>query len=153
MNKLIKKCPNCGASVEHYYNHKCPYCRTNLHLVDETIKKINNCDIKIDKVYVERYPLTNDYILTILGWSTPKFHYLEEFNNNGFIISGADVGNRVGYKIRLPIEFFYKNDNYEQLLSYIEHSIPKQLADTYNANKIFQEVLHFLHNPHDYESI
>ena len=42
MNDILRKCPNCGASIEHNYNHKCPYCRTSLHMTDEKIRELNN---------------------------------------------------------------------------------------------------------------
>lgn len=140
-SKIVKKCPNCGASIEHNYNHKCPYCRTDLYMTDEEIKKINNCDIKVDKVDIERNPLRLGFIVTIYGWSTPKFHYLEEFNDNNFIVSGSEIGKRLGYRMEIPMEILYKD--FEKLPEYICSCIPLQLCNGYNEDKILSECMNF----------
>ena len=145
-NKLVKKCPNCGASIEHNYNHKCPYCRTNLHMTDEEIKKINNCDIRIDRVDIERNPLRHGFIITIYGWSTPKFHYLEEINNDNFVVSGSDIGKRIGYRMEVPMEVIYSTHfNFDQIIKFIDNSIPPELYNSYNKQYILQQCIDYFH--------
>lgn len=143
-NKLSKKCPNCGAEIEHNYNHKCPYCRTYLHITDDKIKKINNCDIRVDKIEVEGNPIRYGYIVTIRGFSTPKLHYLEEFNDNSYILSGDDIAVPIGYKIEVPMEIIY--NDFEKLAEYIYNSIPPQLCNGYNEDKILSECLNYFCN-------
>ena len=144
MNSVLKKCPNCGANIEHNYNHKCPYCRTALHVTNEQIKTINNCDIKIDRVEIERNPIANGFLVTVRGWSTPKFHYLEELNDNNFVVSGNDVGVPIGYRMEIPAEILY--DNFIKLPEYIYSCIPPQLCNGYNEDKIVSECLDFFLN-------
>lgn len=140
-NKLLRNCPNCGAAIEHNYNHKCPYCRTYLHITDDRIKKINNCDIKVERVDIERNPIMHGYMITVRGFSTPKYHYLEEFNDDNYIISGNDIGIPIGYRIEVPMKIIY--DNPEELLKYIHSCIPPQLCNGYNEDKILQECFNF----------
>lgn len=140
-NEIVRKCPSCGASIEHNYNHKCPYCRTYLHITDDNIKKINNCDIKVDRVDIERNPLRHGFIIKVIGWSIPKFHYLEEINNDSFVVSGNDMGKRIGYAMEVPMEILY--NNFEKLPEYIYSCIPPQLCNGYNEDKILSECLNY----------
>lgn len=34
-------CPNCGAPIEHKYNHQCPYCKTMLDMRVRETKELN----------------------------------------------------------------------------------------------------------------
>ena len=45
-------------------NHKCPYCRTSLHMTDEKIRELNNCSIKVDRIEIEKQMLEDNLILT-----------------------------------------------------------------------------------------
>ena len=137
MNNILKKCPNCGNPIEHNYNHKCPYCRTYLHITDDEIKKINNCEYKVENVYLERNPIRYSFILTIIGWTTPKFYNYEEMEKDAFVVSGEDIMKRVGYRIELPMELIMKSDDRE-LVNYILGSIPPEFCNGYNEDKILQ---------------
>lgn len=35
----MKRCPNCGAPIQHYYNYHCEYCGTFLKNTEEEIKQ------------------------------------------------------------------------------------------------------------------
>ena len=36
-----RKCKNCGAPIEHLYNHKCPYCHSFIDFNIEKTEEIN----------------------------------------------------------------------------------------------------------------
>lgn len=128
-NNLVRKCPNCGASIEHNYNHKCPYCRTSLHMTNEKIRELNNCSIKVDRVEIERQMLEHNLVLTIMGWSIPKMHYYEE-GIDTMIVSGDDVGRRVGYRIAIPYEMFFREESPNQLIDYVIRSLPPAFEES-----------------------
>ena len=141
MNKMLKKCPNCGANIEHNYNHKCPYCRTYLHMTDEQIKTIKNCDIRVDKINIDIDHITYSYIVKVYCWSTPKAFYIEEFNENKYVISGDDIGKRLCFMFRLSIESVYCD--IDHLPEIIYHSIPETVLNGYNEEKIINECMEF----------
>lgn len=143
MNGKRTNCPNCGAPIEYYYNYKCKYCGTYLHNTDEELKKINNCDYRIDDVYIERNPLRMSFILTIVGYTTPKMHYFEEGIDDSYIISGKEIFKKVGYKIEIPIDLIYERDD-RKFIDYILNSIPSELCNGYNENKILSKCYEFL---------
>lgn len=123
MSNKIKKCPHCGHVIEHFYNHKCPYCRQMLYVTDDTIKEFNNCDLKIKDVILERSHLRADYIIIIYAYSYPKVQWFEEETEYGFITSSNDVGKLVGYSMSVPMELLY-NHNLNEFIDFIERSIP-----------------------------
>lgn len=137
----IKKCPNCGASIQHNYNHKCSYCGTQLNMTNDEIKKLENCDIRIEDIDIERNPIRYGFIVTVRGWSTPKFHYLEEFTDNGYIVSGSDIGKRIGYRFEVPMEMIYNEAIH--LPEFIYNSIPPQMLNGYNEEKIMDKCMEY----------
>lgn len=145
-NNLVRKCPNCGASIEHNYNHKCPYCRTSLHMTDEKIRELNNCTIKVKNVYIEKNIVRNNFIITITGISVPKVQWYEE-GIESIVVSGDDIGKRVGYRFEIPYEMFYKSTP-DELIRFIIESLPPvfeesegyiidSLLDKYYLRKFF----------------
>ena len=84
------------------------------------------------------------YMITVRGFSTPKYHYLEEFNDDNYIISGNDIGIPVGYRIEVPMEIIY--NEFEHLPEYIYSCIPPQLCNGYNEGVIMNECLDFFLN-------
>ena len=116
-------------------------------MTDETIKKINNCDYRIDDVDIEKNPLEWGYILTVRGWTTPKMHFYEENNNDAFIISGDDIPKRVGYKISLPQELLF-HGNLERVIDFVLNSMTPDLCNGYNENKIIDKVYNFFMRRH-----
>jgi Zn-finger nucleic acid-binding protein len=137
MNEVLKKCPNCGADIIHNYNHRCPYCRTYLHMTDDEIKKINNCEYKVENVYLDRNPIRHSFILTITGWTTPKFYNYEEMQENTFIVSGNDINKKVAYRVEIPMELIMRLDDRE-IVDYVLRSMPPEFCNGYNEDKILQ---------------
>ena len=126
MGSKQTNCPNCGAPVKHYYNYCCEYCGTFLHNTDEEIKNLNNVEVTIDRVDIERSPLRHSVIITLTGISTPKLQWYEE-GIQEIIISGDTLGKRVGYRIEIPLEEFYegnKHNSLEVLWKYVIDRLP-----------------------------
>jgi len=129
MNDIAKKCPNCGASIEHNYNHKCPYCRTSLHMTDEKIRKLNNCKIKVKDVYIERELFRHELVITIVGISIPKMQWFEE-GIDSIVVSGDDIGKRIGYRIAVPLEEFYHEATPNKIIERIIRSLPPAFEES-----------------------
>ena len=148
MDKIIKKCPNCGAAIEHNYNHKCPYCRSYLHITDEEIKKLNNVDIRIKDVEIERSPIRRTILITLRGMSIPKTHWYEEGNTDigEIVISGSDNWKQIGYRIEIPIEDFYESyysGHFENILEKVEASLPPVFRE--NIYLVYDKILEKLY--------
>lgn len=135
----VKKCPHCGAVIEHNYNHKCPYCRNYLHITDEKIREINNCDIIIKKVIVEESMFRNSRVVTLIGISTPKFFNYEE-GISSVVVSGDDLGKRVGFRFEIPFNLIYKADD-KEMVDFILSSLPPVISDYRNQDFIIREIM------------
>lgn len=71
MTKDIKNynnCPNCGAPIEHKYNHQCPYCKTMLDMRVSETKEINPRYMKnVRLVRIEQQPEFDKAFLLFRG--------------------------------------------------------------------------------------
>ena len=126
MDKRRTNCPNCGAPIKHYYNYNCEYCGTFLHNTDEQIKKIENADIRIKRVDIERSPIEHSILLTIYGVTFPRTHWYEE-GQSEIVISGDNLGTPVAHRIKIPIDYFYEtyyDGHFEKILKIIQDSLP-----------------------------
>lgn len=141
MNKLLKKCPSCGAVIEHNFNHKCPYCRQELHITDEDVKKIKNYDIKIQKVNIEQLFVEASFIIQIVGTNTPKFYNYEETYNDYVYFSEPYTPYKIGYNIKIPIIDLYEIKTVSNLIHYVLDSIPPEFSNSYNENKIIESII------------
>lgn len=140
MSNKIQKCPHCGHVIEHFYNHKCPYCRQMLYVTDDTIREYNNCDLKIKDVLLERIPERAEWGLTVYAYAVPKVQWFEEETAYGFITSGNDIGKPVGYRMSIPTEIYYRGrQDINSLIDFIEKSLPP-LFEKYNY-EIIDKVL------------
>ena len=138
-------CPNCGAPIEHYYNYQCPYCKTFLHNTDEQIKKLNNVDIRIKDVEIERSPITDTIMITLRGFSVPKGQWYEE-GLQEIIISGEDIGKPIGYRVQIPIRCFYESyysGHFGKILEIVVDSLPPLFKE--NEHIIIEKLLEKLY--------
>lgn len=143
---MIDRCPNCGAPIKHYYNYNCEYCGTFLHNTDEDILKLNNCDVRIDDIYVEHSQFSNGYELTIVGTSIPRFNYWNEGYDDIYVTDFSQV-KKVGYKILLDYKFvFDKHNNWGEVEEYVFKHLPPAFR-TYqdNINKIYDFMYDFIY--------
>lgn len=148
MNGKMTNCPNCGAPIEHYYNYQCKYCKTFLYNTDEEIKKINNVNIKVKRVEIERSPINNNIWITIYGVSWPKANWYEE-GIGEIIVSGDNVslGNPIAYRIQIPMNLFYEYEydgNFEKILDIVDNSLPPVFKE--EKYFIFNEIMQNLHS-------
>ena len=74
------KCKNCGAPVEHSYNHRCPYC----HAIFDFNVKLNEIEeVKIEDmrnvelVEIERNHLFNTYRFFLLDINVLNQQYMK----------------------------------------------------------------------------
>lgn len=130
-------CPNCGAPIEHYYNYKCPYCKTFLHNTDEEIKTLNNCELSHIDVDMEISPIAWEVLITIRAVSVPRLSWYEE-GVKDIVISGNDIGKRVGYRIAIPIDEFRAIDD-SNFIKRIINSLPP-IFERY-GNEIIDKIM------------
>lgn len=100
-------CKNCGAPLEHSYNHKCPYCNS---LFDFNEPKENTIEAKpedlinIELRQVERAFITDNLILVFSGFKCemPKVY---ECNNNAYVSKVETYINppKCSFCIELPL--------------------------------------------------
>ncbi len=94
-------CPNCGAPIEHYYNHKCPYCNTFLKNTDNEVKDLSNYDLKFQDLEIEKSSCYCGYLLRLICRAYPKFKMYAEGENiyDLFVTQDRDMlmDNRVRY--------------------------------------------------------
>lgn len=87
-----RNCKNCGASIEHSYNHKCSYCGTlfDFNEPEENTIAITPEDLVDVKLRdIRRDFLSNSLILVFTGYklSMPKIY---EYNGKDTYISRAE---------------------------------------------------------------
>ena len=117
-------CKNCGAPIEHSYNHKCPFCGT-LFDFNEPIENI---------VEVKPEDLINIELKDI-SCEMPKVF---EYNSNGVYISKVENyinPPKCGFCIEIPI---YKIKQYG--IDYIMSSIRSTGVRYNELNNIFDQV-------------
>lgn len=93
-----------------------------------------------------------EYILTIMGYSFPRFYYAEEINLNAVVGAVDDmIGNRIGYNVVIPYSLIrlssYKDAN--QIFNYVENFIPPKLLKARNNHYIY-DAIHELLNERIY---
>lgn len=105
---IQRKCKNCGAPLEHSYNHKCEYCGTLYDFnepKEKTIKITPQDLINIELREIIRQPLTRNYVLVFSGYkvSMPKIY---EVNDNNYTSQVEEYVNppKCGFCIEIPIE-------------------------------------------------
>lgn len=95
-----RKCKNCGASVEHLYNHKCPYCRS---FIDFNIKQTEDInprymyDVEVRNIDID--PRTNRIVMYFLGKYLKASEALEYTNGNTLI--------KIDYESTIPKDVMY----------------------------------------------
>lgn len=103
-----RNCKNCGAPLEHSYNHKCKYCGTLYDFnepKEKTIKITPQDLINIELREIIRLPFTENYVLVFSGYkvSMPKIY---EVNDNNYTSQVEEYVNppKCIFCIEIPIE-------------------------------------------------
>lgn len=95
-----RKCKNCGASIEHLYNHKCPYCRSFIDFNIEQTEEINPrymYDVEVRNIDYDF--VTNRMVIYFKGKYLKASETLEYTNNNTLM--------RIDYQSMIPRDVFY----------------------------------------------
>lgn len=99
-------CPNCGAAIEHRYNHKCPYCKTFFDYRVERTEEINPRYLKnVKLIRFERIPESMDFVLIFEGDYVKWQEAIEYGKANTTIILNSD--ELMPKKIRYAIQIDY----------------------------------------------
>lgn len=112
-----RKCKNCGASIEHLYNHKCPYCRSFIDFNVEKTEDINPrymYDVEVRNI---EYDFTTDRIIIYFKGKYLKASEALEYTNGNTLMKinyesmqPKDVMYAIGFEKREFYDIMYKND-------------------------------------------
>lgn len=105
-----RNCKNCGAALEHSYNHKCPYCGTlfDFNIPEDKVAKINYeelFDCVLEKVYFE--PQFRGFKFIFTGYIIKKPRILEYDGNRDIFSEVVDWGEppkRAGFMFTISLK-------------------------------------------------
>ena len=102
------KCKNCGAPVEHSYNHRCPYCHAifDFNIKENEIEEVKIEDMRnVELVEIERNHLFNTYRFLFTGYKCIK-PTIYEVDNNAYVSSVIEYRNppKCGFILEIPID-------------------------------------------------
>lgn len=85
-----RNCKNCGAQIEHSYNHRCPYCNTlfDFNELDKIEVKPEDL-VNIELRYIERMPINDSLILMFSGYKCPM-PKVYEYNSDNLYVSKVE---------------------------------------------------------------
>lgn len=136
----MTNCPNCGAPIEHYYNHQCPYCKTFLKNTDEKVNRAQNKEFVIDEVIVEPSRLAPGYDVIMYGHLAPIFQYFVE-TTSAELVDIQELTSKKGWSVFIPYKWVLeagRKGNYEGLITYIADRVPPELRTAENSRKIWK---------------
>lgn len=111
MKAETQQCPNCGASVNHRYNHNCPYCGTFFNFNVEKVKEINPRYMENVKIRaIERMFEVDRIRIIFTGDYRPYNDVLEYGKDRTTMIIDYDsfIPKKVCYAISIPSRDFYE---------------------------------------------
>lgn len=125
-------CPNCGAPIEHRYNHKCPYCNTFFDYRVEHIEEINPRYLKNVKLrYVEQVPYEDCFVLVFRGDYVKWQEAIEYGSKNTTIVLSTDdiKPKEINYAIKLNFKELMqiRQSDFEPLFKKLPFEIDKYL--------------------------
>lgn len=125
-------CPNCGAPIEHRYNHKCSYCNTFFDYRVERTEEINPRYLKnVELKYVERVPMQDRIVLVFRGDYVKWQEAIEYGKQNTTIVLNTDdlKPKEVRYAIQLKYEEFMQlmEHNFKPLYDALPFEIDKYI--------------------------
>lgn len=132
MKAETQQCPNCGASVNHRYNHNCPYCRTFFNFNVEKVKEINPRYMENVKIRaIERMHEVDRIRIIFIGDYRPYSDVLEYGEDMATMIINYDsfIPKKVHYAISIPVRDFYefeKKGNVEVIFEHLPFELDKR---------------------------
>lgn len=133
-------CKNCGAPVEHSYNHKCPYCHSLLDF-NEPIENTIECKpedlVNIELREIQRIPGKDLIILIFSGYKCVMPKIFEYDGKSKYISSVIEYRNppKCGFCIELSRMEIEKYG-----LSYILHCIHSSGVRLSEFEKLRKEI-------------
>lgn len=110
-------CKNCGAPVEHSYNHKCPYCSSILDFNAPTediveVKPEDLIDIELRDTTID--PINNSMIFIFSGYKCAMPKVYEYNGNNTYVSSVENYKNPIkcGFLIEISIPDLHRGIDY-----------------------------------------
>lgn len=140
----VKNCPNCGASIEHKYNHQCPYCKTLFDFNVEKTKEINPKYMENVKIRAIERTLELDRIRIIFtGDYRPYSDVLEYGKDMATMIIDYEsfIPKKVAYAISIPVRDFCEFDRIGNIEVIFEH-LPFEL----DKREIYKALMEFRSN-------
>jgi hypothetical protein len=137
-----RNCKNCGAPIEHSFNHKCPYCGTlfDFNVNEKDITKVEPRELR----EIRLVDITNDYITNSLIFKFKGFKLCEpiiyEHNSQNEFVSSAFVEQYLnppmcGFILDIPL-----NDLRENGLASIEWRLHFLDIEPKEINHIMSEI-------------
>jgi hypothetical protein len=135
-----RNCKNCGAPIEHSYNHRCKYCDT---LIDFNEPEMNTIQVdpkdlvNLELREIMRRPETNRYVFIFSGYKLQKPKVFEV--ENGVYVSKVETYVNPP-KCSFCIELNKKEvDDYQ--LPYIENALACAGIDYREIEKLRQQII------------
>lgn len=132
-------CPNCGAPIEHRYNHQCSYCKTFFDYRVEKTKEINPkymINVKINGI--EHIPFQDKILIHFIGDYQPYHEILEYSKDMTTMIMDYEsfIPKKVCYAIAIPMRDFIEFDRTGNIYKIFEH-LPFELDKQEIAKALF----------------
>lgn len=139
---IQRNCKNCGAPLEHSFNHKCSYCGTlyDFNEPEENTIKVNPedlFDIKLRNVKISE--INHSLILTFDGYKCTMPKIYEYNSKENFYISKVEEyinPPKAGFCIEIPI-----NDLREYGVNYLLWRIEAYGIRYSEINKIKEQII------------
>lgn len=117
-------CKNCGAPIEHRYNHRCPYCGTFQDFSINKIKEIDYRGLRDIEFSYMKYDLESDmYILVFQALYRKTIQELEYTTINDSVSATIDADCLKSEKISLAIKISKEKWRIPGPVTYLE-SLP-----------------------------
>jgi len=105
-------CPNCGAPIEHKYNHQCPYCKTMLDMRVRETKEINPRYMRnVKLIEIENDPVNFGMLRFLFRGDYQYFPQVLEYKkgSDAMVINFEDIKPfEVSFCIAMDIQDVYK---------------------------------------------
>ena len=134
-------CKNCGAPVEHTYNHRCKYCNS---ILDFNEPKEDAIEVKAEDLVnielrdIEIIPYNNTFRFTFSGFKCPM-PKIYEYDGEGTCVSKSEVyinPPKCGFLIEISIESLEKYG-----MGYLEYSIRNSGLRYNEVNKVIGQIV------------
>ena len=144
MKVETQQCPNCGAPVNHRYNHSCPYCGTFFNFNIEKVKEINPRYMENVKIQaIERMFEVDRIRIIFTGDYRPYNDVLEYGKDRTTMIIDYDsfIPKKVCYAISIPSRDFYEFERTGNI-EVIFENLPFEL----DKKEIYKGLMNFRRN-------